>query len=69
VLTSFFQAVSWYFSLAQLAIEAFGWVISLMVRWEGRKKQEEIVYEKLQSYSAGVDGQVADLTPKFDVSV
>jgi hypothetical protein len=63
--------VSWYFALAQIAIEALGWIISIMVWLQQRKEEDmspEAQEEKFKGYSQDVNGQLSSLTPKFNLA-
>ncbi|KAH8660087.1 hypothetical protein BX600DRAFT_513727 [Xylariales sp. PMI_506] len=66
------QQAAWCFALAQLAVEAFKWLISIL-GWIQKMKQEEkdsveAQNQKFSGYSPGVDQQLANTTPMFETS-
>jgi len=61
---------AWGFALAQLLIEALGWVISIMVFFQTEQKiTPQGLEERFMAYSSDINGQLSDTTPKFDVPV
>jgi hypothetical protein len=58
---------SWGFALAQLFIEAIGWVIGIMVWFQSEEKLgAQALEERFTAYSGDVNGKLSDNTPKFD---
>lgn len=66
------QFAAWGFALAQVAIEAFGIVISGLVWWQKRatmKNTPEERNERLGLLSGTVDQSLSDATPDFKSSL
>ncbi|KAK1752023.1 hypothetical protein QBC47DRAFT_416508 [Echria macrotheca] len=61
------QWASWAFAIFQVAIEVFGWVISILVfRQTDKKLTHQAMEERLTAYSSNVNGRLADATPQFE---
>jgi len=59
---------SWIFALAQLVIEVFGWVISILVlRQTTQKLSSQAMEERMTAYSSNVNARLNDATPHFEL--
>ncbi len=59
---------AWGFAIAQLVIEVFGWIISIMVfRQTSQQMSAQGMEERLTAYSWNVNGRLNDATPQFEL--
>ncbi|KAL8312291.1 hypothetical protein RB601_005993 [Gaeumannomyces tritici] len=62
------QWASWAFALAQLAIEVFGWAVSLLAfRQTTQKLSAQAMEQKMTAYSSNVNSRLQDATPNFEM--
>ncbi|KLU89821.1 hypothetical protein MAPG_08790 [Magnaporthiopsis poae ATCC 64411] len=62
------QWASWVFALAQVAIEVFGWIVSILAfRQTEQRLSAQAMEQKMTAYSSNVNSRLHDATPNFDI--
>ena len=63
------QYASWAFAICQLAIEIFGWVITILVLRQSEKLSPEAANERFTAYSGDVNRRLGEAQPQFALGV
>ncbi|KAL8393774.1 hypothetical protein RB595_003501 [Gaeumannomyces hyphopodioides] len=62
------QWASWAFALAQVALEVFGWAVSILAfRQTKQKLSAQAVEQTMTAYSSNVNSRLQDATPNFEM--